>query len=67
MKMINICFLCPFYSSTAIYKTAPEHMTTFGSCRKLMEDIYSINPCYQILSKCPFIEKEENNDGKNNA
>ena len=60
--MTNICICCPFYCPVAIYKTAPEHMTTFGSCEKLREDIYSINPCNQILSKCPLVEKEEGED-----
>ena len=59
MMNISICICCPFYSPIAIYKTAPEYVSTFGSCRKLREDIYSIDPCNQILSKCPFVEKEE--------
>lgn len=58
-EMAETCVYCPFYSPTAIYKTAPEYVITFGSCRKLRVDIYSIDPCNQILSDCSFVEKYE--------
>lgn len=59
---VKRCVDCPFYCPVAIYKTAPEHVVTFGSCRMLREDIYCNDPCNQILSRCPFKEGTEDDN-----